>query len=322
MTTMASFLNSALRDAMEEDENIVLFGEDVAVLGGVFRITQDLQKQFGDGRVFDTPLAESGIIGHAIGMAIAGMRPVPEIQFDGFAHPAFEQITSHLAKYRNRTRGRVTLPITVRVPYGGGIGAVEQHGESPEAYWLHTPGLLLATPGSPGDAYNLLRQCIAIDDATIFLEPKRRYWMDAEPEAETRDLPVGRALVRREGTSATIVTYGPMVKMALDAAEIAAEDGTSIEVVDMRWLNPIDDDTIAASVQKTGRCVVVHEAPGTCGLGGEVAARVMERCFTSLEAPVLRVTGWDTPYPPPKLEEFWYPDVDRILDAVDECLEY
>lgn len=319
---MAAALNNALHDALKTDDKVLVFGEDVGRLGGVFRITEGLQATFGEDRIFDSPLAESGIIGTAIGLALYGYRPVPEMQFDAFTFPAFEQIVSHLAKYRNRSRGTVKVPVTIRIPYGGGIGAVEHHSESPESYWTHTAGLSVASPGTPADAYSLLRQSIAMDDPVVFMEPKRRYWMKGSFDAEAEPLPVGRAAVRVEGNDVTVVAYGPQVQTALEAAEAGAAEGWSIEVVDLRWLNPLDEETIVNSVKKTGRCVVVHEAPMTLGVGAEVAARVQELAFYHLEAPVLRATGFDTPYPPAKLEEFWLPDADRILDLVARSLEY
>ncbi|MFE2756188.1 alpha-ketoacid dehydrogenase subunit beta [Actinosynnema sp. NPDC059335] len=314
--SMAGALNRALADALAADPTVLVFGEDVGPLGGVFRVTDGLAARFGEDRVFDTPLAESGIVGTAIGMAMNGLRPVVEMQFDAFAYPAFEQITSHLAKLRNRTRGRVSLPVVVRVPYGGGIGGVEHHCDSSEAYYTHTPGLRVVTPGTPDDAYRLLRDSIDSPDPVIFLEPKRRYWakgpLDAGPS-----IGFDRALVRREGRDVTLIAYGPMVATALETAEAAAEEGRDVEVVDLRSLSPFDDETVCASVAKTGRAVVVHEASGFGGYGAEVVARVTERCFHHLHAPVLRVTGFDIPYPPPKLEEHHLPGVDRILDAID-----
>jgi 2-oxoisovalerate dehydrogenase E1 component beta subunit len=319
---MASALNAALRDALQSDDRVLVFGEDIGKLGGVFRITDGLQGEFGKERCFDSPLAESGIVGTAIGLAMYGYRPVPEMQFDAFTFPAFEQIVSHLAKYRNRSRGTVKLPVTIRIPYGGGIGAVEHHSESPEAYWLHTAGLLVASPGSPADAYSLLRQSIALDDPVIFMEPKRRYWMKGSFESNGDPRPVGTAAVRSEGTDVTVIAYGPQVETALAAVPAGADEGWSIEVIDLRWLNPLDEKTILESVKKTGRCIVVHEAPMTLGIGAEIAARVQELAFYHLEAPVLRATGFDTPYPPAKLEEFWLPDADRVLDLVARSLDY
>jgi 2-oxoisovalerate dehydrogenase E1 component beta subunit len=320
--TMAQAINRALHDAMEADDRVLIFGEDVGRLGGVFRVTDKLQETFGEDRCFDTPLAESGIIGTAIGLAMYGYRPVPEMQFDGFTYPAFEQIVSHLAKMPNRSRGTVKLPVTIRIPYGGGIGAVEHHSESPEAYWAHTAGLKVFTPGTPDDGYSMMREAIAMDDPVVFLEPKRRYWMKSDAELPVRTEPATRAVVRREGTDVSVFAYGPMVRTALEAADAAADEGWSLEVVDLRSLAPLDTDTIVASVERTGRAIVVHEAARTLGMGAEIASRIQERAFYHLEAPVLRATGFDTPYPPAKLEEFWLPDVDRILDLVERSLSY
>lgn len=320
--TLAQAINRALADAMAADDRVLVFGEDVGRLGGVFRVTDGLQARFGEQRCFDTPLAESGIIGTAIGLAIYGYRPVAEMQFDGFTYPAFEQLVSHLAKLRNRSRGTLTLPVTVRIPYGGGIGAVEHHSESPESYWVHTAGLTVVSPGTPEDGYAMVREAIASDDPVIVLEPKRRYWMKADIELPVETAPSHHAVVRREGTDVTIVCYGPMVRTALDAAEAAAAEGWSLEVLDLRSLSPLDTAAIVASVERTGRAIVVHEAARTLGLGAEVAARVQEAAFYHLEAPVLRATGFDTPYPPAKLEQYWLPDVDRILDLVERSLAY
>jgi 2-oxoisovalerate dehydrogenase E1 component beta subunit len=315
--TMAAALNQALADALSEDETVLVFGEDVGPLGGVFRITDGLAARFGDARVFDTPLAESGIVGTAIGMAMNGLRPVVEIQFDAFAYPAFEQITSHLAKFRNRTRGRVALPVVIRIPYGGGIGGVEHHCDSSEVYYAHTAGLRVVTPATPGDAYALLRRAIECPDPVIFLEPKRRYWSKQATILDHADVALDRAIVRRPGSDVTLIAYGGTVGTALEAADAAAEEGRSVEVIDLRSLSPFDDQTVTASVRRTGRAVVVHEASRFCGYGAEVAARLSEQCFHYLEAPVLRVTGFDIPYPPPHLEEYHLPSVDRILDAID-----
>jgi 2-oxoisovalerate dehydrogenase E1 component beta subunit len=301
---------------------VVVFGEDVGMLGGVFRITDKLQQRFGSKRCFDTPLAESGIVGSAIGMALYGYRPVVEIQFDGFTYPAFEQIVSHVAKMRNRSRGTVTLPMTIRIPYGGGIGAVEHHSESPENLFAQVPGLKVVNPGTPTDAYSLLRESIASPDAVIFFEPKRRYWLKEDADLPVQTEPIGRAVVRREGSTATLFTYGPMVRTCMDAAAEAEEEGWDLEVVDLRSLVPFDAATVVASVEKTGRAVVVHEAPVFSGFGAEVAAQVSERAFYVLEAPVLRVGGFDVPYPAAKLEEFYLPDADRILDAVERSLSF
>ncbi|MGH3388605.1 MAG: alpha-ketoacid dehydrogenase subunit beta [Actinomadura sp.] len=320
--TMAQALNTALRDALRDDERVLVFGEDVGPLGGVFRITDGLTRDFGEQRCFDTPLAESGIVGVAVGLAMGGFRPVVEMQFDAFAYPAFEQITSHVAKLRNRTRGRISLPMVIRIPYAGGIGGVEHHCDSSEAYYAHTPGLKVVTPATAEDAYWLLRDAVADPDPVIFLEPKKLYWSKQDTDLGTRGVaPFGRAIVRRDGADATLVAYGPSVPVALQAAAAAAEEGIELEVVDLRTLVPFDDETVMASVRRTGRCVVVQEAQGFAGVGAEIAARVQERCFHSLAAPVLRVSGFDIPYPPPKLEHAYLPGVDRVLDAVDR-LQY
>jgi 2-oxoisovalerate dehydrogenase E1 component beta subunit len=316
-TTMAKAINRALHDTMAADDRVLVFGEDVARLGGVFRVTEGLAETFGDGRCFDTPLAESAIIGIAIGMAIRGFVPVPEIQFDGFAAPAFDQIVSHLAKYRMRTRGDVDMPVTIRIPSFGGIGAVEHHSESTETYWLHTAGLKVVVPSTPSDAYWLLRYAIADRDPVIFLEPKRRYWGRGLVDTSAPGEPIGRAAIRRAGDDVTVITYGSLVATALSAAESAEYD---LEVVDLRSLNPLDFDTIAASVRKTGRVVVMHEGPRTLGFGAELAARISEELFYDLEAPVLRATGFDTPYPPARLEKLWLPGVDRLLDCVEQAM--
>lgn len=316
-TTMAQALNAALRDALDGDERVVIFGEDVGSLGGVFRVTDGLTAKFGEDRCFDTPLAESGIVGFAVGMAMGGFRPVVEMQFDAFAYPAFEQIASHVAKLRNRTRGRIELPMVIRVPYGGGIGGVEHHSDSSEAYYAHTPGLKVVTPATVEDAYSLLREAIDDPDPVVFLEPKRLYWSKSRVTLPVRTAPFGRAAVRRPGADATLVAYGPAVPVALLAAEAAADEGWDLEVVDLRTIVPFDDETVTASVRRTGRCVVISEAAGFAGVGAEIAARVQERCFHSLHAPVLRVTGFDIPYPPPMLERHHLPDVDRVLDALD-----
>lgn len=320
--TMVQAVNRALHDAMAADDRVLVFGEDVATLGGVFRVTDGLAETFGTQRCFDTPLAESAIIGIAVGMAIRGFVPVPEIQFDGFAAPAFDQVVSHLAKYRMRTRGEVDMPVTVRIPSFGGIGAVEHHSESTETYWCHTAGLKVVTPSSPGDAYWLLRYAIDSRDPVIYLEPKRRYWAREPVDTAAPGLPIGRAAVRRAGTDVTVLTYGPLVATALAAAEhAAAQLDWSLEVVDLRALNPLDFETVAASITRTGRAVVLHEGPRTLGFGAELAARISEELFYDLEAPVLRATGFDTPYPPARLEKVWLPGVDRLLDCVQRTLE-
>jgi len=316
---MSGAINRALRDAMTADDNVVVFGEDVGTLGGVFRVTDGIARDFGDERCFDTPLAEAGIVGFAVGMAMAGFRPVIELQFDAFAYPAFEQIASHVAKMRNRTSGRVNLPIVIRIPFGGGIGGVEHHCDSSEGYYAHTAGLKVVTPATVADAYALLREAINDPDPVVFMEPKRLYWSKGSIEiaaAATTFASFGRAAVRREGTDVTLVAYGPSLDVAMQAAVAAHDEGWSVEVVDLRTIVPFDDQTVVASVRKTGRCVVVQEAQGFAGVGAEIAARVQERAFHSLHAPVLRVGGLDIPYPPPKLEQFHLPGVERVLDAI------
>ncbi len=321
--TMVKALNEGLRAALEADPKALIMGEDVGRLGGVFRVTDGLQKDFGEARVIDTPLAESGIIGTAIGLALRGYRPVCEIQFDGFVYPAYDQIVSQLAKMRARSRGEVAMPVTIRIPYGGGIGAVEHHSESPEAYFVHTAGLKVVSPSNPADANAMLRQAIASDDPVVFFEPKRRYWDKGEADlgASLASLPpLFASRVVRAGTDLTLACYGPMVKTCLEAAAAAETEGRSLEVIDLRTLSPLDLAPVVASVRRTGRLVVVHEASRTLGVGAEVAARVQEEAFHSLEAPVLRVTGYDVPYPPSRVEDVFLPDLDRVLDGVDRAL--
>ncbi|UOT03941.1 alpha-ketoacid dehydrogenase subunit beta [Rhodococcus opacus] len=310
-------LNAGLRRALEIDPKVVLMGEDIGKLGGVFRITDGLQKDFGPNRVIDTPLAESGIIGTAVGLAMRGYRPVCEIQFDGFIYPGFDQIVSQVAKLHYRTSGNVKMPITIRVPYGGGIGAIEHHSESPEGYFAATAGLRVVTCSTAADAHTMIQQAIASDDPVLFFEPKRRYWEKGQIDPAAEASPLHKARVVVPGTDATVVAYGPLVTTALQAAKVAAGEGRSIEVIDLRSISPLDVDTVAASVQRTGRLVITHEAPVFLGIGAEIAARISERCFYHLEAPVARVGGFTVPYPPAKLEEHFLPDVDRILDAVD-----
>jgi len=325
MTTMAlgKAINAGLRKAMEDDPTVLVMGEDVGKLGGVFRVTDGLQKDFGEDRVIDTPLAESGIIGTAVGLALRGYRPVCEIQFDGFVFPGTNQIVSQVAKMHFRSGGRLRVPMVIRIPFGGGIGAVEHHSESPEAYFAHTPGLKVVAVSNPLDAYWMIQQAISLDDPVVFFEPKRRYWDKADvSEDGTPDLPLEAARMVVTGSHATVLAYGPMVKTCLAAASAAAEEGRSIEVIDLRSLSPLDLTSVFESVRKTGRCVVVHEAQRTLGIGAEVAARVTEECFYSLEAPVVRVTGFDTPYPPARVEEEYLPDLDRVLDGVDRALAY
>ena len=323
--TLSKALNEGLRKALENDPKVLIMGEDVGKLGGVFRVTDGLQKDFGEDRVVDTPLAESGIVGTAIGLALRGYRPVCEIQFDGFVFPAFNQIVSQLAKMRYRSLGNLTLPVVIRIPFGGGIGAVEHHSESPEALLAHVPGLRVVACGDPADAYVMIQQSINCDDPVLFLEPKRRYWDKADvdvPGGLAAALPLDRARIVASGTEVTVLAYGPMVKTCAEAAVAARGEGRSLEVIDLRSLAPLDTETIFESVRRTGRCVVVHEAPVTGGLGAEIAARVTEECFYRLEAPVLRVGGYSTPYPPSKLEEYYLPDLDRVLDGVDRALAY
>ncbi len=315
-------LNAGLRAAMENDPKVLLMGEDIGKLGGVFRVTEHLQRDFGDRRVLDTPLAESGIVGTAIGLAMVGFRPVIEIQFDGFVFPAFDQITTQLAKLTNRHEGALSLPIVIRIPYGGHIGAVEHHQESPEAYFAHTPGLRVVSPSTPNDAYWMIQEAIASNDPVIFMEPKSRYWTKGEVELGGSALPLHSSRVVRTGSDVTLVGHGAMVTTLLQAAALAEAEGTSCEVVDVRSLSPIDYEPILGSVRKTGRMVYAQEAQGHTSIGSEVAATVMERAFYALEAPVLRVSGYDTPFPPAKLEGAYLPDADRILEAVDRSLAY
>ena len=320
--SMAKAINLGLKKAMTENEKVILMGEDIGPLGGVFRVTEGLHAEFGGDRVLDTPLAESGIVGTAIGLAMRGYRPVCEIQFDGFIFPAFDQITTQLAKLTSRHDAQTTFPVVIRVPFGGHIGAVEHHQESPEAYFAHTAGLRIISPSNPHDAYWMIQEAIASNDPVMFFEPKSRYWPKGDVDLDASGWPTHASRVVREGTDVTLVGYGPMVAMLLQAADVAAEEGTSAEVIDLRSLSPIDYAPVLASVQKTGRLVVASEAPGNVSIASEVAATITERAFYSLEAPVLRVTGFDTPFPPAKLEANYLPDVDRILDAVDRSLAY
>ncbi|SEE69367.1 alpha-ketoacid dehydrogenase subunit beta [Ruania alba] len=325
--TLGKAINLGLRRAMERDDSVVLMGEDIGALGGVFRVTDGLQKDFGSGRVVDTPLAESGIVGTAIGMAVAGYRPVCEIQFDGFIFPAYNQITTQLAKMHYRSRGRVQVPVVIRVPYGGGIGAVEHHSESPEALFAHTAGLRVISPATPADAFTMIQQAIASPDPVLFFEPKARYWDKADVDVTSAEPPsvddsLNTARVARPGTDVTVAAYGPAVSTALRAATAAEAEGISLEVIDLRAVSPIDIPTVAESVRRTGRLVVVHEAPTFLGAGAEIAARITEECFYHLEAPVLRVGGFHTPYPVSKIEEEYLPNLDRVLHAVDTVLSH
>jgi pyruvate dehydrogenase E1 component beta subunit len=315
-------INEGLRRALAEDPKVLLIGEDIGTLGGVFRVTEGLKDQFGGDRVIDSPLAESGIVGSAIGLAMRGYRPVCEIQFDGFIYPAFDQITSQLAKITNRHEGNMSFPVVIRVPYGGHIGAVEHHQESNEAYFAHTPGLRIVSPSNPHDAYWMIQEAIASNDPVMFFEPKSRYWPKGDVDTGHNSTPLHSSRVIRPGTDVTLLGHGAMVSMLLQAAELAAEEGTSAEVIDLRSISPIDYAPILESVRKTGRLVIAQEAPGNLSLGSEIAATVAERAFYSLSAPVLRVSGFDVPFPPAKLETLFLPDADRILDAVDRVLSY
>lgn len=314
--TMAQALNRALADALAADDRVLVFGEDVGALGGVFRITDGLTERFGEQRCFDTPLAESGILGTAIGMAMNGVIPVVEMQFDAFAYPAFEQLASHVAKMSNRTKGAVRLPIVIRIPYGGGIGGVEHHCDSSEAYYAHTPGLTVVAPSTPQNAYSLLRAAIESPDPVVVMEPKRLYWSKGEVNVDER-VPLRRAEVVREGTDLTLVTYGPSLTVALEAAQAAETEGRSVQVVDVRTLSPFDHDTVHEAVRSTGRAVVIAESAGFASVASEIQASIFEHCFEYLEAPVRRVTGFDVPYAPPKFEHWYLPDTERVLDAID-----
>jgi pyruvate dehydrogenase E1 component beta subunit len=315
--SLAKAINLGLHRAMQNDPRVLLMGEDIGTLGGVFRVTEGLKDEFGENRVLDTPLAESGIVGSAIGLAMRGYRSVCEIQFDGFVYPAFDQIVSQLAKHTSRHQGTQSFPIVIRIPYGGHIGAIEHHQESPEAYFVHTSGLRVVSPATPNDGFHMIQQAIASNDPVVFLEPKARYWPKGDVDVDAQPGPLYESRVVRTGTDVTVVGHGAMVAMLLDAAEVASAEGISLEVVDLRSLSPIDYAPILASVQKTGRLVVAQEAPGQASVGSEIAATVMEQAFYSLEAPVIRVSGFDVPFPPANLEGVYLPDVDRILEAVD-----
>ena len=320
--TMAKALNRGLRRALQADPKVLLAGEDIGKLGGVFRITEGLQAEFGENRVIDSPLAESGIIGTAVGLCMRGYRPVVEIQFDGFVFPGFAQIVTQVAKFHMRTGGQTPMPMVIRIPFGGGIGAIEHHSESPEAYFAHTPGLKVVSCANANDAYWMIQQAIQSDDPVVFLEPKRRYHVKDMVNFTSRPAPMHQAAITRYGTDATLLCYGPMVKTCLDAAAVAAEEGTSLEVVDLRTISPIDWVTIQSSVRRTRRAIVVHEAPRTLGIGSEIAAKLHEDLFYVMESPVMRVTGYDMPYPPARVEGEYLPSVDRILDTVDQSLAY
>jgi pyruvate dehydrogenase E1 component beta subunit len=322
--TMARALNEALRRSLGDDPRMLILGEDVGKLGGVFRITDGLQGEFGEHRVFDTPLAEAAIAGVSVGLCIAGFHPVSEMQFEGFSYPALDQVISHVAKYRYRSRGRQPMPMVIRIPFAGGIGAAEHHSESPETYYAHTAGLKVVVPSTPVDAYHLLRASIADPDPVIFFEPKSRYWSKEEGDLDSdgAGLPIGVSRVIRPGSDCTIVSYGAMVARSLAAATAIADRGVDVEVVDLRSLVPLDLAGLADSVRRTGRAVVVHEAPMTAGFGAEIVARIVEDAFDYLEAPVLRVTGYDTPYPPATIEAHYLPSVERIVAAVDRVVGY
>ena len=320
--TLSGALNRALLDAMDEDPRLLVYGEDVGRLGGVFRVTDGLQEKFGEERVFDTPVAEAGIVGAAIGLALSGWKSVVEMQFDGFSYPAFEQIVSHVAKYRNRTRGRVELPIVIRIPSFGGIRGKEHHGESPETYYAHTAGLKVVAAAGALDGYRLLRLAIDDPDPVVFLEPKARYWAKEEGELSADGPGLGEARVVRDGETVVVFAYGAMVSRCLEAADAMDDEGVSVRVVDLRSLAPLDVEAIGRNVRETGRAVVVHEAPKTLGLGAEVTARIVEEAFDHLEAPVARVTGWDVPYPPAALEGVYLPSVDRIAEAIRRVTSY
>jgi pyruvate dehydrogenase E1 component beta subunit len=320
--TIAKAINAGIQKQMQKNQKILVFGEDVAELGGVFRVTEGLLDEFGSNRVFNSPIAESGIVGTAIGLAMRGYRPIAEIQFEGFVYPAFDQIVSQLAKLTNRSEGNLSMPVVIRIPYGGGIGAVEHHSESPEAYFAHTAGLRVISPSNPNDAYWMIQQAIESNDPVIFFEPKRRYWLKGSVDLDDPPTSMHQAKVLREGTQVTLVSYGPMVVTALQAADLATAEGISLEVIDMRSLSPIDLPTILKSVTKTGRLVIASEASTSFSVASEVAAKIGELAFYNLEAPVLRVGSFDVPYPPAKLEELFLPDADRILEAVDRSLSY
>ena len=319
---MVAALNTALRDALAGDPRTLVFGEDVGELGGVFRVTEGLQAEFGRERVFNTPIAEAGIAGICVGLALAGWRPVAEMQFDGFSYPALDQVISHVAKYRERTRGRVEMPIVIRIPSFGGIRGKEHHGESPETYYVHTAGLKVVVPSTPLDAYALLSTAIADPDPVIFLEPKSRYWSKEDGELSTDGLKIGEARVLREGDACAIISYGAMVHRCLDAAGQLADEGIECRMLDLRSLTPLDLGALGDAARATGRAVVVHEAPKTLGMGAEIAARIMELAFDHLEAPVGRVTGPDVPYPPASLEQHYLPSVERICAAVRAAVTY
>ncbi len=320
--TLVQAINLALTQEMEADDRVIILGEDVGKNGGVFRVTEGLQARFGEDRVVDTPLAESGIIGTAIGLAMAGLRPIPEIQFEGFLGPAYDQIVNHAARYRTRSRGSVTIPLTIRVPIGGGIHAPELHSDSPEAIYAHTPGIKVVMPSSPYDAKGLLISAIRDPDPVMFFEPKRIYraFREEVPEDEYT-IPIGQAKIVEEGTDLTVISWGATVLQCVEAMDNLPDD-ISIELIDLRTIYPYDLDCIEESVKKTGRCVIVHEAPKTAGMGAEIATAIQERCFLHLRAPVQRVCGFDTVMPYYKLELEYLPNAERIAEGIMQCAQY
>jgi 2-oxoisovalerate dehydrogenase E1 component beta subunit len=320
--TIAKAINEGLRKALEHDPKVLLIGEDIGKLGGVFRVTDGLQKDFGESRVIDSPLAEGGIVGTAVGLAMRGYRPVCEIQFDGFVFPAFDQIVSQVAKQRSKSQGAYEMGLVIRIPYAGQIGAIEHHSESPESLFAHTAGLRVWNPSNAHDAYWMIQEAIASPDPIIFCEPKCRYWEKGEVDQAGTTLRAEQAVVLRPGTDVTVVTYGPSVKTALRAAQAAEAEGVSLEVVDLRTVAPWDLPTVRASVERTGRCIVVSEAVGAASISTDIAARVTEHCFYTLQAPPLRVTSFHTPYPPSRIEEAYVPNLDRVMDAVDRVMAY
>ncbi|MBT6282061.1 MAG: alpha-ketoacid dehydrogenase subunit beta [Phycisphaerae bacterium] len=322
--TMVEAVNLALSQEMERDENVCMLGEDIGVNGGVFRATKDLQKKYGDDRVMDTQLAECGIVGTAIGMAVYGIRPVVEIQFSGFTMQAFDQIEQNMARLRNRTRGKYNIPIVLRTPFGGGIRAVEHHSESREAYWAHTPGLKVVIPSSPRNARALLAASIREDDPIIFYEPKalyRAFREDVPDEPEIME--IGKAEIVRGGKDITLISYGAMMRPCKEAVNDLADDhGIDVELIDLLTISPMDTDTLAASVQKTGRCIIVHEGQRTCGVASEIIARLNEVVFEFLEAPIKRITGFDIPFPYFQVEEHFLPESEEIILAIKDTIDW
>jgi pyruvate dehydrogenase E1 component beta subunit len=320
---MVEAINLALAEEMGRDPTVVILGEDVGKEGGVFRVTDGLQEKYGADRVIDTPLAESGIVGVAFGMALNGLHPIAEIQFEGFLYPCLDQINNHIGRIRNRSRGRFTAPLVIRTPYGGGIHAPEHHSDSPEAILAHIPGIKVVIPSTPSEAKGLLVSCIRDPDPVVFMEPKRIYRAIREEVREgDYTIPLGKARVVQEGKDVTVVTWGAMVREGLAAAELLKADRVDVEIIDLRTISPMDADTIVTSVRKTGRCVVIHEAPRTCGLGAEIIALINEKALLSLQAPVERVTGFDVPVPLPKTEHYYLPNSKRIVMAVKKVMTF